>query len=40
MAARRFSFKKASAAPAPSRSWSIMVAQAQALAPLFSLRSE
>jgi hypothetical protein len=40
MAARQFSFKKASAAPAASRSWSIMVAQAHALAPVFSLRSE
>jgi hypothetical protein len=39
MAARWFSFKKASAAPTASRSWSIMVARAQALVPLFSLRS-
>jgi hypothetical protein len=39
MAARRFSFKKASAAPTASRSWSIMAARAQALVPLFSLRS-
>jgi hypothetical protein len=39
MAARRFGFKKASAAPTASRSWSIMMARAQALAPVFSLRS-
>jgi hypothetical protein len=39
MAARRFGFKKASASPTAPRSWSIMVAQAQALVPLFSLRS-
>jgi hypothetical protein len=40
MAARRFSFKKASAAATTaSRSWSIIAARAQALVPLFSLRS-
>jgi hypothetical protein len=37
MAALRLSFK--TAAPTASRNWSIMAARAQALAPVFSLRS-